>query len=98
VTPGAHPHFDRLSPFRERAACTLFIGISVRIARRFSTLPARFDPTLPKKLATLDLDEKDRNPRFRRPMNNGTYYMPKCYGWEQAWPGSIRGRSKPSAR
>jgi hypothetical protein len=34
----------------------------------------------PKKLAALGLDEKDRHPRFRRPMNNGTYYMPKCYG------------------
>src|SRR6266536_1714250 len=52
----------------------------------------------PKKLAVSSLDEKDRNPSFRRPMNNGTFYMPECYEWDQAWLGSIRGRSKPSAR
>jgi DNA-binding transcriptional LysR family regulator len=25
--------------------------------------------------------KKIANPRFRRPMNNGTVFMPKCYGW-----------------
>src|SRR5687767_16040826 len=25
--------------------------------------------------------KKIANPRFRRPMNNGTIFMPKCYGW-----------------
>jgi hypothetical protein len=34
---------------------------------------------LPKKRAVFNPDEKDRNPRFRRPMNNGSIYMPKCY-------------------
>jgi hypothetical protein len=67
-------------------------------AQGFSGFSGSFRPAPPKKLAVFSLDEKDRNPRFRRPMNNVTYYMPKCYEWEQAWLGSIRGRSKPFAR
>jgi hypothetical protein len=41
--------------------------------------PEIFHHRLPKKRAASELDEKDRNPRFRRPMNNGSIYMPKCY-------------------
>ena len=51
-----------------------------------------------KKLANSNLDEKDRSYLFRRPINNDTICMPKCYGTKRRWRGSIRGRLKPSAR
>ncbi|HKH26818.1 MAG TPA: LysR family transcriptional regulator, partial [Sphingomicrobium sp.] len=38
---------------------------------------------LPRKLAVSSLDEKDRNPHFRRPINNGTVFMPEYYGWSR---------------
>jgi hypothetical protein len=38
---------------------------------------------LHRKLAVSNLDEKDRNPRFRRPINNGTLFMPECYEWSR---------------
>src|SRR5829696_2490245 len=59
-------------------------------------LQRRLRAALPRKLAVSNLDEKDRNPRFRRPINNGTVFMPECYGWSRDGPDQFAaGRSLP---
>src|SRR5207248_2605933 len=67
----------------ERGTRALLVGITVRQKPSLGVFHLGSLRPLPlKKLAKADPDEKDRSSHFRRPINNGTICMPKCYGRE----------------